>query len=348
MKKKHLVILRFSALGDIAITIPILRCLFATYPNIKVTFVSQKKAKDLFYEFPKLQFLAFDKKRKNKGIKGLWKLFLEIKALNPTIIIDLHSVLRTYILQILFNFYFIKFKQINKGRINKRKLTRYKNKIMQPLTPTIYRYADVFRKAKFPIDLEQHQFPPKPLLPNINILPINNSIKKWIGIAPFASFQGKVYPLNLMQKVISDLEKKHDIFLLGGNEKEIKQLNIWERNFSNVWNLSNKIDFKKQLFFISHLDLMLSMDSANAHFAANVKVPTVIIWGLTHPFLGFAPFLQPFKNNILSNRTLFSKIPTSVYGNKRPKGYEKAMQTISPKVIVDKIEKILHKNYTRK
>jgi len=295
MKKKHLVILRFSALGDIAIVIPILRCFFATYADIKITFVSQKKAKDLFYEFPQLQFLTFDKKEKHKGIKGLWKLFLEIKALKPTIIIDLHSVLRTYILQILFHFYFIKFKQLNKGRANKRKLTRYKNKVIQPLTPTIYRYIDVFRKAKFPIDIDQHQFPPKPQLPNINSFPINNSVKKWIGIAPFASFQGKIYPLNLMQKVISDLEKKYDIFLLGGEKKEMEQLNIWEKNFSNVWNLSNKIDFKKQLFFISHLDVMLSMDSANAHFAANAKVPTVVIWGLTHPFLGFfQKFLLPF------------------------------------------------------
>ena len=50
---------------------------------------------------------------------------------------------------------------------------------------------------------------------------------------------------------------------------------------------------------ISNLNLMISMDSFNGHLAANAGIPVITIWGMTHPFLGFSPFLQPDLNQIL-------------------------------------------------
>ena len=82
---------------------------------------------------------------------------------------------------------------------------------------------------------------------------------------------------------------------------------------------------------------MLSMDSGNAHIAAMLGVKTITLWGATHPFAGFAPFDQPLENCLVSDRTLYPKLPTSIYGNKKVEGYEDVMRTISVDSIISAI-----------
>ncbi len=341
-KKTHIVILRFSSLGDIAISVPVLRCFFLQYPNVKVTFVTQEFAKDILYEFSQLEILPFDKKNRHKGLRGLWRLFSEITSLNPTKIVDLHQVIRTQFLAILFFIFNIPVYKINKGRKEKKEIINLEGGNLPELRPTIYRYIDVFEKAGFPLDLSVHKFPKKSsLLKKDTLLFLSKSNKKRIGVAPFASFAGKTYPLELMQQVIETLSKKYEILLFGSGKKEMAYFEGLEKNNSNVSNVSNFLSLKEQLSLISHLDLMLSMDSANAHFAANYNVPVVVIWGMTHPNIGFNPYLQPAENNILLDRIKYPKIPTSVYGNIIPRGYEKAMFSISPEFIIKKINEII-------
>ena len=86
---------------------------------------------------------------------------------------------------------------------------------------------------------------------------------------------------------------------------------------------------------------MISMDSANGHLAANYNVPVITLWGLTHPFGGFAPFSSNSENMIVSNREMFTQIPTSAYGKKIPKGYEKVMRTINYKDVAERCLKVL-------
>jgi ADP-heptose:LPS heptosyltransferase len=86
---------------------------------------------------------------------------------------------------------------------------------------------------------------------------------------------------------------------------------------------------------------MISMDSGNGHLAAMYGVPVITMWGVTHPAAGFVPFGQSVENQIVSNREEFPLIPTSVYGNKFPPGYDKVMKTISPEQIVKRVRQIL-------
>jgi ADP-heptose:LPS heptosyltransferase len=80
---------------------------------------------------------------------------------------------------------------------------------------------------------------------------------------------------------------------------------------------------------------MLSMDSGNAHIAAMLGIKVVTLWGATHPFAGFSPFNQPQQNALVSDRNLFPKLPTSVYGNKKVEGYEDAMRKITVDSVVE-------------
>ena len=88
---------------------------------------------------------------------------------------------------------------------------------------------------------------------------------------------------------------------------------------------------------------MLSMDSGNAHFAAMYGVPTVTLWGVTHPFAGFSPFNQPLENALIPDLKKYPKLPCSVYGNKVFEGYEDVMRSINPMSVVKKINDVLLK-----
>ncbi len=201
------------------------------------------------------------------------------------------------------------------------------------------RHANVFKELGFPIDLSNPTFPPKQNLDSRTLVLTGEKNQKWIGIAPFAQYDSKVYPLDLMQDVIDKLSEKvaYKIFLFGGGKVEIEQLDSLSNQRENVVTIAGKINFKQELQLISNLDIMLSMDSGNAHIAAMLGLKVITLWGATHPFAGFSPFNQPLENALVSDRNLFPKLPTSVYGNKKVESYESAMRTILPKTVVEKI-----------
>ena len=341
MKDPHLLLIRFSALGDVAMTVPVIRCLYKAYPRLKITFVSRPDVEPLFQEFENFNFYPTDFNGRHKGIKGLWTLFQELKTIPFSMVADLHSVIRTYFLNLFFKLHGYKVKSVDKGRLEKKALTRRKNKKFQPLTHTCYRYADVFRKLELPISFEEHEFPEKKELPQSIESLFGSSEKKWIGIAPFANHQGKIYPLDLMQHVINFLQKDHQIFLFGAGKKEQEQLEVWENAYKNVCNTAEKIKLKEQLDLMPYLDLMISMDSANGHMAANTGIRVLTLWGMTHPFCGFSPFNQPLDHAITLDRTQYPLIPTSVYGNVIPLNYQDAFRSLNPKTVIEKALELL-------
>ena len=98
----HILVLRFSSMGDVAMMVPVLRCLVKNYPDFKITIVSKEIYKPIFREFGNIRFFELDLKERHKGFKGLFSLFKELKKLRPTHIADLHSVLRSNVLYFLF------------------------------------------------------------------------------------------------------------------------------------------------------------------------------------------------------------------------------------------------------
>ena len=326
-------VFRFSAMGDVAMLVPILRCLYKQNTNVTVTLVTRKRFVPIFKEFKALQIVTPDFANQHKGLKGLYRLYKELKQRKPHRIADIHKNLRTAVLRMFFKLSFTRIKVINKGYAERKRLTDPSKKTMKPLTPQHYRYVEVFTRLGFPIDLDQHEFPIKPALLKSMMdidLPAN---RKWIGIAPFAAHPGKVYPLDLMQKVVGYLQQQHSIFLFGHGPKETDQINTWAKAYPHVVSQALELPFSEQLDLIANLDVMLSMDSANGHLAANFNVPVVTLWGMTHPFLGFSPFGQ--NNHLLADRESFPKIPTSAYGKVIPKGYKDAMRTISPEEVIE-------------
>ena len=146
-----------------------------------------------------------------------------------------------------------------------------------------------------------------------------------------------------MQQVIAYLQKDYQIFLFGAGQKEIKKLEVWEKAYTNVFNTAGNTSLRDQIQIMPYLDLMISMDSANGHLAANFGTPVLSLWGLTHPFCGFAPFCQPKENSLTLDRKKYPMIPTSVYGNVTPSGYENAFRSLKPKEVIEKALELVKK-----
>ncbi len=323
--------------------VPVLRVLCATYPRLKITILSKPFHKPLFDELPNVTFYPAEVKGKHKGIDGLLKLAGSLRKEGVDAVADIHNVLRSKIMDAYFKMKGIPVAKIDKARADKKALTRDKNKIFKPLKTTVERYADVFEKLGFPLDMEQHEFPVHKEIPPKVIPLFDQTYKKHIGIAPFAAHQGKMYPLDLMEEVIAQLDnqKQTQIFLFGGGKEEVEALKAIEKKYTSVTNLAGELSFDQELAMISNLDAMLAMDSGNAHLAAMYGVPTITIWGVTHPYAGFYPFGQPAENALLANREIYPLIPTSIYGNVLPEGYENVMKSISAETVVEKLNSIL-------
>ncbi|MBQ0117059.1 MAG: glycosyltransferase family 9 protein [Flavobacterium sp.] len=338
-KHKHILVIRLSAMGDVAMTVPVLRAFAFQYPEVKVTVVSRPFFKPFFDGIPNISFFGVDVKERHKGFAGLFRLFRDTKALGVDAVADLHNVLRSQILRSFYKFSGVAVAATDKGRADKKALTKLEVKDIQPVRTMVERHLDTFAALGYQVDLNQTQFPsPKPLGVEIKTI-TGEKNQKWIGVAPFAQYQSKVYPLDLMNETLQLLQDKGDakIFLFGGGAEEIEKLNQLAAGKSNVVVVAGVLKFQSEIDLISNLDVMLSMDSGNAHIAAMLGVRVVTLWGATHPYAGFAPFNQSAGECLVSDRTKYPFLPTSVYGNKQVEGYEEAMRTIDPKVIVSSL-----------
>ena len=335
----HILVIRLSAMGDVAMTVPVLRAFSLQYPNVKITVVSRPFFKPFFDDIENITFFPIDLKERHQGFLGLLRLFSDLRKLNIDAVADLHNVLRSKIITILFALNGKKVAALDKGRKDKKALTKLAIKTISPTKTMFDRHCETFEKLGFPLHLETPVFPEKAILSEEIIKITGKKQENWIGIAPFAQYESKVYPTDLMQQVIDELAENgpNKILLFGGGSKEIKKLNQLKNNHKNVIVLAGKTNLKAELDIISNLNIMLSMDSGNAHIAAMLGVKVITLWGATHPFAGFQPFHQPDDFSLTSDNKQYPFLPTSVYGNKKLNGYENVMRTILPSQVIEKI-----------
>lgn len=325
-KSRSILAIRFSAMGDVAMTIPVMKEVLDAHPELTIIFVTNKNWGPLCEGIPRLVFVPADLKGEHKGVPGLYRLFSSLRSSYPEIsaVADLHQVLRSRILRTFFRFRGIPVAVIDKGRKGKKLLTRKEGKVLKPLTSTIERYRQVFRDLGFGASV-----------PGSGVLPRRPNDLIQIGIAPFATYKEKTYPIEKMEEVIRQVTAREDVevLLFGGGAQEVAQLNALAAGFSRVRVMA--LGLKAELSVISGLKLMVSMDSANMHLASLFGVPVVSVWGATHPYAGFMGYGQREENAVQID--LYCR-PCSVFGNKPCyRGDHACMEQLSPKLIVEKI-----------
>ena len=155
--------MRLSAMGDVAMTVPVLRAFVKQYPTVQLTVISRPFFKPLFDGIPNVSFFDFDEKERHKGFFGLLRLFQDLKELQIDAFADLHNVLRSQIIRNLFALSGKKIAAVDKGRKEKKELARAENKVFRPLPTMFERHAKVFEELSFTLDLSSPNFPKKRL-----------------------------------------------------------------------------------------------------------------------------------------------------------------------------------------
>jgi ADP-heptose:LPS heptosyltransferase len=344
---RNILVARFSALGDVAMTVPVIYSACRNNPSTRFIFLTKKGQETIFINAPEnLVVIGVDTKKEYHSVAQLWRLFKELRATyDIDAFADLHGVLRTHALRLISSINGIRSHSIRKGRMNKRALTRAHNKVMLPLISSRARYREVF--YNFGFDMTDNY---SSLYGNgkgdpqmfASITGAKQEGEKWVGIAPFAKHKGKIYPVELMEKVVEKLTERGNVklFLFGGGEDERKVLGEWAAKYPRVVSLAEKRHgFPVELALVSHLDTMVTMDSANMHLASLVNVRVVSVWGATHPYCGFKGYKQRDADIVQLPMTCR---PCSVFGNKPcSRGDYYCLAGIPPQVILNKVLSII-------
>jgi len=336
----RVLVIRLSALGDVAISVPLVKALAEQYPEHEFIMVSQPMMAGLFDSCPSnVTFKPAAIRGAHKGFFGLYRLYREIGYRNVDVICDMHDVLRSRIICLFFSLHRLPVFRINKERTQRRLLTRRYNKIVRPLKTSFERYRDVFACAGLSLnyfDFRPKMEPSKSYLPEMELL-YGPKQTIWLGFAPFARHLGKIYPLEKTEIVLAHFatDARFKVFLFGGGQSEIEQMKTWKEHFPSLV-MPDRITLKEEVRLIGCMDLMFAMDSANMHLGSLAHTPVVSVWGSTHYFAGFYGLFQADRNRIQLD---LSCRPCSIFGNKPCFRNDYAcLNGISPDTIIKRIE----------
>jgi ADP-heptose:LPS heptosyltransferase len=339
----RLLVIRTSAMGDVALMTPVIRGMREQYPDAELVIITRPVFKPFFSSIEGLTLFFPDLKKRHKGFSGLFRLFKDIsRQSHIDHVVDLHDVLRSKVLRSFFRLSGVPVSVIDKGRGEKRALINGKKKTR--LKHSVERYCDVFAKAGFPV------IPSK----GTGIVPAQK-IKQadWfisgvqgvlnIGVAPYAKHKLKVWPESYMIKLLQLISGSHQCrFWLFGGIEDSEKLNQLQTKIQGSTNLAGKLSLEEELSFMSNLDLMIAMDSSNMHMAALVGTKVISIWGSTDPLAGFSGWMQPDDFSIRIPVEELTCRPCTIYGKGECKrGDFACMNWLTPEIVFQKIEKLV-------
>lgn len=301
-------------MGDVVLTVPVIQNLLKKYPETQITILTKPFFKPFFQEIKNVNVYPVDLAEKHKGLTGLYRLVKELnKSQKFDCVIDLHSVLRSWIICGFFFLRSVPFFRIDKGRSEKNKFI--KGKITYALSHTTERYLDVLEKSGYNFSLEKSLLKIGAVSDTPGFLK-NLTPKLSIGIAPFAAHKSKEWGLENIRALIAEINKdyKVEFYLFGGGREEVAKLAALANNYPNVTNIAGQFSLMEEMNFLQKLTAFIGMDSGNMHIAALLGLPVISIWGGTHPDLGFSALYQSKKNHIRALVNGKPCRPFSVYG----------------------------------
>lgn len=339
-EERNVLISRFSALGDIAMTLPSVYDACAANPDINFYYLTRHHPSRIFINRPANLTITPVNLDNYKGVAGMWRLAKALrKRYRITDYLDLHDVVRTKLLRLFLRLQGVRISKLDKGRRSKREMTRRTNKMLVQLKPMPERYRDVFYRGGIALanDFDSLFGNGKGNLEDFSSLtPPKKEGEKWLAIAPFAKHQGKIYPLSQLERVIEHYDRQGGIrmFALGYGEQENDDIAKLARRYKSVVNVAAaQLGLPAELSLLSHCDALISMDSANMHLASLVGLRTVSVWGATHPYTGFLGWRQRTRDVVQLDMTCR---PCSVFGDKQcARGDYHCLAGIPPKMIID-------------
>jgi ADP-heptose:LPS heptosyltransferase len=335
----HLLVIRNSAMGDVALTSPVIRGLRKQYPETDITLVTRSFYAPFFFSIDRLDIFTPDLKKRHKGLSGLINLFRDLRKLKKIDhIIDLHDVIRSKMLRVLFNLSGVPSSVINKGRAEKRRVITGNNKYQ--LIHSVNRYMEVFKKAGFPVSVEDGPWiiPSEEAQRRISGLMTETGLLH-IGVAPYAKHDLKTWPeenmIKLLELIAGNLKVR---FWLFGGKEETEQLIAFQNRIPESVLIAGTLSLDEELALMSRLNFMIAMDSSNMHMAALAGTKTISIWGGTDPLTGFGAWQQPDDYAFRIPVDELTCRPCTVYGKGKCRRIDFAcMNWLTPEMVFEKL-----------
>lgn len=334
----------FSSISNVAAIVPQLYGLTCDYPEHEFVVLSRSFLRPLFDKLNNVTFVGGDIRGAHKTPIGVFRLFKELKALRPDVVLDMQRSWRTKMIARLFMLSGTKTLAIGFASGEQKKLIKKGAKKYHPI-PTIFdRQARLYAKIRLKVNdsFEKLYEPSADQVAKITEL-YGEKQGRWIGIAPFSIARGKTLPFRKMKNIIAHFDKKPDtkIFLFGAGEMENELLSDWQSLYENVYAVHTSLQLDDELALMNQLDLMVSMDSANMHLASLMAVPVVSVWGATHQYSGFLGWKQSTENCVGVD---FSCRPCTAHSDKKCKyGDYRCLESLHSSKIIEIIEKNLER-----
>lgn len=333
---------RFSAIGDIALTVPVLYDACESNPDMRFVMLTRKMAVSIFVNPPANLTVVGVNLDDYKGPAGMVRLAAEMRReYDVKIFLDLHDVLRSKLLRLFMRLAGVSVYTIDKGRREKKALTRARHKELRPLKTTTERYADVFRRAGLALRGGfVSVFSGRDADPSVfaAVSAPKKEGERWIAIAPFAKHAGKIYPPEMMEEVVAKLSGEADtrLFIFGAGKEETEVIESMAAKYPGVVNMAKaRLGFGAELALQSFCDAMISMDSANMHLASIAGTRVISVWGATHPYCGFTGWRQDPSDSVQLD---LDCRPCSVFGNKPcRRGDYRCLRGIEPSAILRRV-----------
>lgn len=330
---RHLLILRTSAMGDVAMLPHAVRALKEACPQMKVTVATRPLFRPFFAGLD-VDFLDVDTKGSEHSLAGMWRLAHKAREMGVDAVADVHGVMRSEAFRLSMWLHGIPVAYIRKERAAKKAFIRRGGRGCSPLKHTVVRYVDVLRRLGFEVEN------PSPARKTERPNPMGEKTSTWVGFAPFSAQKGKTYPEDLSRELVALLSARFGrVFIHSGGGQEQAFAQEMEQKYENVTALFGKVKLEGEMNVISHLDCVISMDSLVMHLASLMATPCVSVWGATHPDLGFLGWGGDADNVLQADMECR---PCSVFGAKPCKyGDYRCMRAVTPRQILQKVEQVV-------
>lgn len=299
---KRLLLIRMSALGDVAMLTAVLREAATLHPDCDYTLLSLPKMEELLMDMPtNVHFIGWNPKQ-DKRPNICWSDF--------DMVLDAHRVWRSLRLDLAALLHGLPVRTIGKAHLRKW-LIVHGMKIAIPTMISRYR-----KLLDVPESAEQALNP-------------DDIRRNGVGIAPFAAHATKIYPLHRMEEVVAALSQTEPVVLFGGGEKELVILRDWAAHYPNVTVSTGGL--RADIERMKTLRLVLTMDSSNLHLASLAGTRAISVWGATSPAMGFLGYGQSPDDCIMSG---LKCQPCSAYGKRPCRLHDQSCLSIAPQQII--------------
>lgn len=328
---KPILIMRHSAMGDVAIACDVMESIAIAYPQQTFILMTDERYAALMPKIDNVIVEANNIKKYN-SIKDVIQLAIDMSdRLEFENVIDLNDKLRTKIMRMVFRVKSKKIFVVNKKRIQRFIKFNVQSKRNMKLQPIYEMMTDAFANAGYPLSINDSKLNHK--ITAIDIAKKQQTKSINIGIACFSSKTVKEYAQQRIVQLIDLLQnnKSISVYIFGKGKRE-KQLANKLCQKTNCISLVNDEAMEQDIENVRKMDLIISVDTGWMHIASLLDKQVISLWGPTQPSCGYYPLHQS-NNNAISLKLPCS--PCSVYGKKKCKYNDCHCMAIPPKTIYE-------------